>query len=107
VAEIVRHRPEERLDPDLLQDERERGLYESLQDARREEVRLEGDDARGRWLAAMSRLAAESERFIDEVLVHDEPAMRSNRLALLQATDRLFSSEVRLASLDVGGARTV
>jgi glycyl-tRNA synthetase beta subunit len=107
VAEIVRDQPEETLDPDLLRDERERALYEGLQAARRQEVHLEGDDARGRWLAVMSRLAAESERFIDEVLVHDESAAASSGLALLQAVDRVFSREICLGSLRAGGARIV
>lgn len=57
------------------------------------------DDAK-RWLALMCELNDGVERFFSEVLIRDGiDTLRENRLALVQAVHRAYSTPIRLAAL--------
>ena len=89
------------VDAGLLIDQAERNLYTQIEETGGAVRRLLAEGRYESWLVEMSRLNEEVDRFLAEVLVHDEAErIRANRLALLEAAQQLYSSEVRLAELD-------
>lgn len=102
VSSILADHDEQAFDPQGIDDDVERALFDALE-AARESV----DDAvsAGRYedgLAAMAGLTEPLDRFFKDVLVLDEDeAVRRNRLALLQAVRRVFWSIGRLKEMMV------
>ncbi len=100
IFNIVRDSPEFELQPELLELEAEMDLYADLVDVRRAV-----DEAADRrdyeaCLRAMVDLVPGLERFFAEVLVMDEnESLRQNRMALLQATRRVFWRTARLKEM--------
>ena len=92
------------VDEAALQEEAERQLAKALA---RLTAEVEPLLARQDYAAALSRLAALREpvdRFFDEVMVMvDEPVLRANRLALLNALRHLFLRVADLACLQHAG----
>ncbi|HZF12664.1 MAG TPA: glycine--tRNA ligase subunit beta, partial [Thermoanaerobaculia bacterium] len=84
IANIVKDAPAGKVDPELLVEQAEKDLYAVHNRARREVVVLADDYEE--CLAEIAKLAPELDRFFVEVLVMDkDPAIKSNRIALLQA----------------------
>ncbi len=80
---ITRDQPPHTLRPEALAEEAEKALYAAYKQAA---ARLGPDDNVGAMLAAFQPMIPAVTRFFDEVLVMDpDPALRQNRLALLQA----------------------
>jgi glycyl-tRNA synthetase beta chain len=102
LLEILGDSAEHALDPTLLVEEAEKDLFVLFQKLRGEIDRCLSDGRWERWLRLVRELAAAAERFVTEVLIHDDnERLRANRLALLQGVHRLLSRRVRLAALSV------
>ncbi|HZI64424.1 MAG TPA: glycine--tRNA ligase subunit beta, partial [Thermoanaerobaculia bacterium] len=105
IANIIREAPEHELEPRQLTEPAERALHGAL-----EELRAEVEDAAARQeyercLRRVEDLAGALDRFFVEVLVMDEdPAVRRNRLALLQSIHRVLSRAARLTEMVVDKA---
>ncbi|QOC22608.1 glycine--tRNA ligase subunit beta [Wenzhouxiangella sp. AB-CW3] len=88
------------IDPKLLEDEQERALYEAMEQTRE---RLDGHLKQQDYPVALAELAELREpvdRFFDDVMVMtDDEAIRNNRLALLDALQRLFADIADVARL--------
>ncbi len=84
--------PDARVDEALFELDAERGLYSA---ATALSGGLDAQLSDGDWDGALSALATlkpEVDRFFDDVMVmHEDPALRRNRLALLQHTAQLFA----------------
>jgi glycyl-tRNA synthetase beta chain len=105
IANIIRDASEHELEPQRLTEPAERALHGAL-----EELRAEVEDAAARQeyercLRRVEDLAGALDRFFVEVLVMDEdPAVRRNRLALLQSSHRVLSRAARLTEMVVDKA---
>jgi glycyl-tRNA synthetase beta chain len=100
LAGILDRAAEATIDAGLLVDPAEEDLYAQLQRTDADARRLLAEGRYEQWLVEMEKLNAAVERFLAEVLVHDEvERIRANRLALLQSAQRLYTREVRLAEL--------
>ncbi len=94
---ITRDQPAFGLSRDLLRDDAEIALYEAYQKAA---GRLGPDDNVGAMLAAFEEMVPAVSRFFDETLVMDEdPAIRENRLGLLQAIAGLAKGRADFSEL--------
>ncbi len=92
------------VDPSLFQHAAERELHKVLQDAQVQvpEALRRGDDAKS--LEALVGMKPAIDGFFDGVMVNaDDPALRANRLSLLQAVDRLFMSVADFSRIMVEG----
>jgi len=105
IFNIVKDSPEFELHPELLVEEAEKDLYADLV-----EVRRTVDEAADRrryedCLRHMEALVPSLDRFFAEVLVMDEDeTLRHNRMALLQATRRVFWRMARLKEMAIDKA---
>ncbi len=88
------------VDPALFAEDAEKALHRSVADLA---PRVESDLANLDYASALKRqaaLKAPVDRFFDEVMVMaEEPLVRANRLALLQALGRLMNSVADIAQL--------
>ncbi|MDN5869286.1 MAG: glycine--tRNA ligase subunit beta [Nitrococcus sp.] len=99
----VGHREPHRLDPDRLEQAEERRLCAALTELTPEIERLAGAAQYTVALQELARLREPVDRFFDAVLVMSEdPALRSNRLALLAHVSRLFLAIADIAWLPSG-----
>lgn len=93
VCNIVKEGLDAPVDPALFRDEAEHTLYRVLQETK---ATAQEQIQRHQYLAALSDIAGLKwavDAFFDAVMVMDEDqAVRNNRLALLTAINRLFSS---------------
>jgi glycyl-tRNA synthetase beta subunit len=97
---ILDRTAEATVDARLLVDQAERDLHTQLEETGGKVRRLLAEGRYESWLSEMGRLDAAVERFLAEVLVHDDvEEIRTNRLALLQAAQQLYTREVGLAEL--------
>ena len=79
------------VDPDLFELTAERDLFEQVKAVARKIQPMAADANYGAMLQALSRLRGPVDRFFDDVMVMAEkPAVRANRLALLQLLARQF-----------------
>ena len=94
---ITRDKPAYALNPEIMTDDAEIALFEAYEAA----VALLGpDDNVGAMLTAFENMVPAVTRFFDEVLVMDEdPAIRENRLALLQAVASLAKGRADFSQL--------
>ncbi|MCP4655912.1 MAG: glycine--tRNA ligase subunit beta, partial [bacterium] len=105
IFNIVKESPEFELHPELLVEEAEKDLYANLV-----EVRRTVDEAADRrryedCLLHMEALVPSLDRFFAKVLVMDEDeTLRHNRMALLQATRRVFWRMARLKEMAIDKA---
>ncbi len=102
IFNIVKESAEFELHPELLVEEAEKDLYANLVEVRR----TVDEAADGRryedCLRHMEELVPSLDRFFAEVLVNDEDeTLRHNRMALLQATRRVFWRMARLKEMAV------
>jgi glycyl-tRNA synthetase beta chain len=82
---LARHATTDGIDPALLIEDAEVGLYQAWSRIRSDVVRLERRDQFEQALLAAAALQEPIARFFDEVMVMvDDSAVRANRLALLQ-----------------------
>jgi glycyl-tRNA synthetase len=94
---ITRDQPAYELRPDDLQDDATKALYTAYAAAADS---LGPDDNVNAMLTAFERMVPAVTRFFDEVLVMDEdPAVRENRLALLQAIAALAEGRADFSQL--------
>jgi glycyl-tRNA synthetase beta subunit len=86
VLRILPDRPPTEIHPHLLVDEAEKRLWEHLAEAEAELNRCVQEHDYVRLLARLAALQPAIDQFFDDVLVMaEDPALRSNRLALLNA----------------------
>ncbi len=106
IANILREQPRAELDEMLLREAGERRLHEAGGELDTEIVAAAQERDYERGLAAVAGFAEVLEQFFTEVLVMDEnPQLRRNRLALLQATERTLSRIARLQEVVVEKSR--
>ncbi len=97
-ARITRNESVCELNADLLLLPQERSLHATLHSAER---RLNDASNVGGFLSAFESMAAAVNDFFDHVLVHaDEPALRQNRIALLQRVAALQNGRADLSQLE-------
>jgi glycyl-tRNA synthetase beta chain len=102
IANIVKDAPEHALDEGLLAEAAEKDLYAAFRDLKEvvEEAAAAGDYER--CLGRTAELAEVLDRFFVEVLVMDEDDnLRRNRIALLQAIQRVISRTALLTEVVV------
>lgn len=91
VCNIVKEGTDKTVDPALFQDEAEQTLYKAFQEAA---TKVESATRSRNYQEALGEIAAIKwaiDSFFDAVMVMaDDPAVRTNRLALLTAINRLF-----------------
>jgi glycyl-tRNA synthetase beta chain len=105
IVNILKDAPEETLDEALLQEPAERDLHAEFQGLRdeAEEAAAAGDYER--CLRRIAELAPVLDRFFVEVMVMaEDPAVRRNRIALLQAIHRTVTRTARLNEVVVDKA---
>ena len=94
---ITRGEAPQPFDPALLRDEHEKALWEACQQADAADPRCA--DLAG-FLTAFDAMTPAVTAFFDNVLVHaDDPALRSNRIALLQRISRMQDGRADLSLL--------
>ncbi len=90
------------VDPDLFELTAEQDLYEQIGALAQQTAPLMGDGNYGATLQALARLRMPVDRFFDDVMVMAEkPAVRGNRLALLQSLAGQFRQVADLSLLQV------
>lgn len=100
IFNIVKDSPEFELRAELLDEEAEKDLYADLVDVRRSVDEAAARRDYEECLRRMFDLVPSLERFFAEVLVMDEDeTRRSNRMALLQSTRRMFWRVARLKEM--------
>jgi len=105
IANIVKDAAEQPLDPALLAEPAEKDLYTAFAGLRHEVEEAAATADYGRCLRRIADLAPVLDRFFVEVLVMaEDPAVRQNRLALLQAIGRTVSRTARLTEMVVDKA---
>jgi len=97
IANILKKSPtqaqEATLDADLLHEDAERRLAESVAALRERIAPLLDTGDYAEALAALAQLRADVDRFFDTVMVNaEDPSLRANRLALVRDVLALFSS---------------
>ncbi|MDN5849288.1 MAG: glycine--tRNA ligase subunit beta [Nitrococcus sp.] len=108
IRHILRHaeadnREPHAVDPDRLEQAEERRLYVAVNELEPEIEQLASSVEYTTALQELARLREPVDRFFDAVLVmSDDPALRSNRLALLARVSRLFLSIADIAWLPSG-----
>jgi glycyl-tRNA synthetase beta chain len=105
IANILKEQPERELDPSKLVEPAEKALYAAYQELEGQvSAAVEAGDYRAA-LAPIGGLAEVLETFFTEVMVMaEDEELRNQRIALLQAIDRLTSSTARLTELVVDKA---
>jgi len=95
----------ESADPELLAEEQERALLESVSAKRgKVEPLIDAGDYQGA-LEELAGLKSPVDAFFDNVMVMaEDDALRRNRLALLSGVNRMFSRIADVSRLDVGGS---
>ncbi|WP_260293462.1 glycine--tRNA ligase subunit beta [Sedimenticola hydrogenitrophicus] len=79
------------VDPDLFDSPQEQTLYSVIEQKRNEIAPLMADAAYEQVLQSLATLQAPVDQFFDQVMVMaDNPAIRTNRLALLNRLNKLF-----------------
>ncbi|MEA2692264.1 MAG: glycyl-tRNA synthetase beta chain [Acidobacteriota bacterium] len=105
IANIVKEAPESPLDPALLVEPAEKDLAAAFAGMKDEIEAAAAARDYERCLARIADLAPVLDRFFVEVLVMDkDPAVRTNRIALLQAIGRTVSRTARLTEMVVDRA---
>jgi glycyl-tRNA synthetase beta chain len=105
IANIVRGAPERELDAGRLVEPAERELAAAFAGLRTEVEQAAAAGDYERCLRRIAALAPVLDRFFVEVLVMDpDPAVRANRIALLQAIGRAVSRTARLTEMVVDRA---
>jgi glycyl-tRNA synthetase beta chain len=105
IANIVKEAPESPLDSALLVEPAEKDLAAAFAGMRDEIEAAAAARDYERCLARIADLAPVLDRFFVEVLVMDkDPAVRTNRIALLQAIGRTVSRTARLTEMVVDRA---
>lgn len=91
IGNIIKGGTDALVDPSLFQDEAEGALYQAFHEVK---VHVGALVEQGAWQDALTRIAglrAPVDGFFDKVMVMaEDPRVRSNRLALLTAIDRMF-----------------
>lgn len=91
IGNIIKGGTDALVDPSLFQDEAEGALYQAFHEVK---VQVSALVEQGAWQDALTRIAglrAPVDGFFDKVMVMaEDPRVRSNRLALLTAIDRMF-----------------
>ena len=91
IGNIIKGGTDALVDPSLFQDEAEGALYQTFHEVK---VHVGALVEQGAWQDALTRIAglrAPVDGFFDKVMVMaEDPRVRSNRLALLTAIDRMF-----------------
>lgn len=106
IANILRDSPEHSLQEGLLSEPAEKELFTGLEQAREVIEKAVAEQQYVEALRRMAALARRLDRFFKEVLVMDEDdSLRHNRLALLQATRRVFWRVARLKEMAVQETR--
>ncbi|MCP4201301.1 MAG: glycine--tRNA ligase subunit beta [bacterium] len=102
IANILRGVPEQELDADLLSETAEKLLYQAYQNLKDEIKKAEQEKRYEECLRTMTSFADVLDHFFVEVLVMDEnPDVRNNRVALLQAIQRSLSRTAGLTAVVV------
>lgn len=97
-ARITRNESQQKLNPDLLDDEHEVALFNALRAA---EAGLCADANVDDFLGQFERMTPAVTAFFDNVLVHsDDVARRNNRIALLQRVSAMQEGRADLSELD-------
>ncbi len=105
VLRILPDHPPTEIHPHLLEDEAEKRLWEHLAGAADELNRWVQERDYVRLLARLTELQPAIDRFFDDVLVMaEEPALRSNRLALLNAIAQKVYALADLRRLVIAGS---
>jgi glycyl-tRNA synthetase beta chain len=102
IANILKDQPEKKLDPEKLVEPAEKALYAAYQELEGEvTTALEAGDFHGA-LEPIGGLAEVLETFFNDVMVMaEDEELKNQRIALLQAIDRLTSGTARLTELVV------
>ncbi|MEM1248897.1 MAG: glycine--tRNA ligase subunit beta [Acidobacteriota bacterium] len=100
LVDLLLESTEASIDVRMLTEEAEKDLFVLLSRLKPGlEEAMSVDDAK-RWLGLMCELNDGVERFFSEVLIRDGiDSLRENRLALIQAVHRAYSTPLRLAAL--------
>lgn len=107
VRNITDRQPEATLRPELLTEAGEVALHSAWDGFHRQLAEHLAHDRLDQAFAAMGRLAATLDRFFTEVLVLcDDPAVASNRVALLKSLGRDFLALADLSKLQIEGDTT-
>jgi len=102
IANILKGVPEQELRADLLSEPAEKLLYQSYQKLKDEIKKAEHEKRYEECLRTMTSFADVLDHFFVEVLVMDEnPDVRNNRVALLQAIQRSLSRTAGLTAVVV------
>ncbi len=102
IANILRDAPEQELRADLLSEPAEKLLYQAYQNLKDDIKKAEQEKRYEACLRTMTSFADVLDRFFVEVLVMDEnPDVRNNRVALLQAIQRSLSRTAGLTAVVV------
>jgi glycyl-tRNA synthetase len=95
---ITRTEDSQTINPDLLSEPQEQALYEAYQSA---SEKLSDDANVDGFLSAFEPMVSAVTAFFDNVLVHaDDPAVRNNRIALLQLISNMQAGRADLSQLD-------
>lgn len=102
IANILREAPDEDLVEARLKEPAERDLHGAANALRNDIDRAEKQADYEQCLRAIAKLSEPLDRFFVEVLVMDENReLRNNRIALLQAIQRMISRTARLTEVVV------
>jgi len=99
---LSRSHPDGVVDPERFERDVERDLYDAVRQVSREAEALRAGGDYDGFYAAVARLRAPVDRFLDDVLVMaEDEAVRRNRLALLRSVADLIGMPLDLAKLAV------
>ena len=102
IANILKDVPEQELKADLLSETAEKLLFQSYQNLKDDIKKAEQEKRYEECLRTMTNFADVLDHFFVEVLVMDEnPDIRNNRVALLQAIQRSLSRTAGLTAVVV------